>query len=686
MIIVLAWGLVTGLTADMPSETDTSRSSATAKILHFPADQYMGSLSMEDPCLGSAYSETGRDLSYPFGFDPVRVCLTGDWDFVGRAQGSLTVPVDSNLQLVVLPRPLESDIPRLSQLSRDFLNDRLVIGPEDLSGLSSLAPDDLYSLRVSSSISRRDADTRILEPISRLTGLRILSLHMTGVTNRQMVLLTSLRSLQALELGREYSLGNTGLAVLRDLPALEYLDCDTSATDSGMAHLGQLPNLRWLRLRMGKIRGSGLAHLANLPRLERLALWGTTGLTDRHIRYLEGLTRLKSLTLWGNDTPLTDATLASLAKLTSLEELYFIRVTTNFTPAGMAQLKTLKHLRKLEFANISDAQFLTALPQLESVKPVVLTSDNMKALGSLNHLKSLSVVLVPLPDDQTRDAAACLGALNSLEELNFCGSIRGAHLSDDDVAHFESLVNLKKLGLSLGSRLLTERSLASIGKLKRLESLSFSGDVTKRGLNHLNSLANLKTLSIRMRSEKSSNIDETPLNLSALTNLRTLTLSGLPFQGSDWAFLANMRHLEWLDLQGNQNPETAMVHIRNLQALKRLHISNLNCTTSNDLACLAGLRKLESLRLRGHITDAALNQIGNLPVLQGLNMETDQLIRSETIARLKERLPSLDSVEIQQPMHSNSPSFQIKPPPRRTPRRSSRSRRQSPQTRRQRSP
>jgi len=33
---------------------------STTKILHSPADQYVGALSVEDPCLGTAYLETGR--------------------------------------------------------------------------------------------------------------------------------------------------------------------------------------------------------------------------------------------------------------------------------------------------------------------------------------------------------------------------------------------------------------------------------------------------------------------------------------------------------------------------------------------------------------------------------------------------------------------------------------------------
>jgi hypothetical protein len=37
----------------------------------------IGTLSIEDPTLGSSYAETGRDLSFPLGMDPGRVALAG---------------------------------------------------------------------------------------------------------------------------------------------------------------------------------------------------------------------------------------------------------------------------------------------------------------------------------------------------------------------------------------------------------------------------------------------------------------------------------------------------------------------------------------------------------------------------------------------------------------------------------
>ncbi len=232
-----------------------------------------------------------------------------------------------------------------------YVADRCRQDPLDLSGLSALEPNDLYCLAVYSLVRRADADRSVLEPIRHLTGLKILRLHGTGVTDKGMEYLRELRSLRALEFS-EPLIGNQGLAVLKDLPHLEYLDLDTGATDEGFKHLGQFPSLRWLRIRTGRIWGPGLAELAHLPRLERLCIHGNSPLSDRHLQYLEGLTHLKSLSLWGEATALlTDASLASIGKLRSLEELHFVgwSAPAEFTPKGVACLKNLKNLKKLDF-------------------------------------------------------------------------------------------------------------------------------------------------------------------------------------------------------------------------------------------------------------------------------------------------------------------------------------------------
>ena len=665
-IMLVLFGLITGLRADMASSPDSGAAAVVTRVLHFPQDKCMGRLSVEDPRLGSSYLELGRDLSLPLGLDPKSVRLGGNSDFVGLAQGNVAVPTGRNIHLTTILQPLQEDFARLPHGSLMFLRNRFSTNPDDLAGLSELGPNDLYKLNVCSMFARADADRRVLVPISHLTGLQILILYQTGITNEQMKYLKPLRALRALELSNEFSIGNAGMAALKNLPALEYLSLDPGVTDAGLKHVGQLPNLRWLKIGTGKIRGPGLAELANLPRLERLCLCNSfrnpSQISDQHIKYLEGLTQLKSLTLWGICSPLTDASLASISKLTNLEELHFIGSGPRFTSAGLAHLRQLKYLRKIDlgFAQINDTRYLKALPQLEFVKPVDLTIENMKALGDLCNLKSLGVNLPSLPNGSTDDplAASHLGALSSLEELSFCGSAAGRFVSDEEIACLESLGRLKKLHVG-GSNHLTDRSLASISKLVQLESLAFSvfdsEGVTKNGVKQLSGLTNLHTLDVKVYPVVTGPADGEMLDLSALTKLNTLTLSGLPLQDADLASLASLHHLEWLVLEGTFTEE-GLRRLRNLPELKLLTIRGITCTADDHLGDLGGLTKLKDLTLSGRITDAALGHLSGLPSIWSFRVETDEPIRPETVARLKQVMPIITYIHIEKPQRIMQPA------------------------------
>jgi len=665
-IALVTWGLIAGLRADAASSPDSGADTAPTRVLHFPQDQFMGRLSVEDPNLGSSYLEGGRDLSLPLGLDPKCVRLGGDSDFVGLARGDVAVPAGRNIQLMVKLRLRREDSAKIAALPpaqyKMFGADRCHVDPDDLSGLSYLGPNDLYKLDVSSLVRTADADQRVLEPISHLTGLQILCLYKTGVTGKGMEYLKPLRSLRALELDGE-RIGVSGLAALKDLPALEYIGLMTGLTDAGLKQVGQLSNLRWLRIETGNIYGPGLAELANLPRLERLSIHGSSPISDRHIKYLEGLTQLKSLTLWGIADRLTDASLASISKLKNLEELYFIRTGSRFTPTGVAHLKELKNLKKVDFAqtwfnsNNGDQMIrrLTALPNLESIKGLYcLTAEGIKTLTAFRNLKCLLVGL----EDSRQDydgpkGLSHLASLGSLDEL----IISSISLSDEDVACMESLGRLKKL--DVGSRHLTDRSLASISKLDQLESLNFSAfggaSVSKNGLKQLSGLTNLHTLDVKVHPVVTGPADGVTLDFSALTKLNTLTLSGCSLQDDDLASLAGLHHLEWLTLEGAFTEE-GLRRLRNLPELKLLTIRSITCTADDHLGDLGGLTKLRDLTLCGRITDAALGRLSGLPSIWSFRVETDEPIRPATVARLKQVMPMVTYIHIEKPQRTMQPA------------------------------
>ena len=300
--------------------------------------------------------------------------------------------------------------------------------------------------------------------------------------------------------------------MLQDLPALEYLDLWTGATDAGFKHLRHLPSLRWLRVRMGRLHGPGLANLATLPRLERLSLWGETGLTDRHLRYLEGCTRLKALTLWGDNYRFTDQALVSIGKLTALEELIFIRARTDFTDAGIAHLKTLPRLRKLRlaYAELSDTsvRMLVDMPRLDTLTGVRLTEEVSAELTAWQHPRDLGVSLVNPAWLHPRDMGASLVHRKVSDDPNPVSHLRALHSLerlqtvdfDSELAYLENLRNLKDLDVY--GEGITDQGLTFISRLGSLEHLRLGGKnagdkLTAEGLNKLNALGQLQSLDLR---------------------------------------------------------------------------------------------------------------------------------------------------------------------------------------------
>jgi len=673
-IMLVLLDLVAGLRADeitllAPNRSAAASPGAGPRTLSFPSGQCTGNLYLEP--------ESGP------GWDPKRVALPGVWEeYLSAAQGKVLVPEGRNVllwvRLALGPREsakLRVQNPQAYQLT---IADRVRKDPDDLSGLSELDPNDLFWLSVGTEMgSRTGADPRIFESISRLTGLKILTLFGTGITDEGLECVRPLRSLRGMEL-LQASISNRGLAVLQDLPALEYLELDTGLTDAGLRQIAQMPNLRWLRIVDGKISGPGLAELGKMPRLERLCIHGPSPLSDQHIKYLEGLTQLKGLTLWGVCDNLTDASLASIGKLDNLEELYFIRTMPRFTVAGAAHLKKLKNLKKIAFAQImwssSAGKYngdevvrqLASLPNLESIQGIgYLTAEGMKTLARFRNLKCLQVGLknhILGYDGPT--GVSHLAGLGCLEELNVYNQ---DSLSDADIASLETLSHLKKL--NVGSRHLTDRNLASFGKLKQLESLSFSvlggpgaSKISKSGLNQLNGLTNLRFLKVGLwgNSAKANPADELMLDLSGLKKMKDMSLSGLQLQDSDLAFLEHLPLLENLSIQPIQTDShltgAFLRHLIELPELNRLYVSKLSDCTGEDLAHLNGLPKLRTLTLSGRITDTALTALTGPLSLESLYFDTDEPIRKQTVADLAKSHPVMEYIHI-----NRMPKVQTRP-------------------------
>lgn len=670
VIILMLFGFVAGLYAEEITALTPKQAPAASKILFFPPGERTGSLYLEP--------ESGP------GWDPVQLSFDYTCEDFGIAQGDVQVPQDRNVQLHVRlalsPQEsvrLQARIPRKHEV---FEACRMRHDPYDLSGLSELDPNDLFRLSVDSLAKVAGANRRVLEPIRHLTGLRMLSLTDTGVTAKGLEHLRPLRSLKVLEL-TESSISNQGLAVLKDLPELEYLQLGYEVSDVGLKQVSQCSSLRCLRIQTGKIWGPGLAELEKLPRLERLCISGTSPISDRHIKYLEDLTQLKSLTLWGGATErLTDTSLVFISRLQNLEELHFIGWSSpTFTLTGIVHLQNLKQLKHLDFGlslfregiNHGDkiVQQLTALPHLESIKGLSgLTAEGMKALTCFRKLRYLHVGLKTRGQGYHGPTGlSYLSGLTSLEELFI--SSGDTLLSGTDLASLQSLIHLRDLSISTQD--LNDQALAPVGKLKQLEALHLSSHLAKSTLNHLNGLSNLKRLDVSVRPPrnpaKTDVVDELMLDLSGLRKMEELRLSGLSLQDGDLAFLEHMPLLENLTTgSDSDSPLTGacLRYLQQLRELNRLYITSLSSCTGEDLAHLNGLPKLKYLDLKGNITNTALSSLADQPRLHSLNIHTHNPIQKQTIDGLRERHPAIEYIRVEEPWR----------PPTRTPQQRERSR------------
>lgn len=681
--IVFVLGLIASVQAEEISQLMPKQLPTTTRILSFPSDQCMGNLSLEP--------ESGP------GWDPEGVRLLGQWDYLSAAQGDVRVPKDRNAQLMVRLALSPHEMAKLrAQNPRAYrmtIADRTREDPYDLSGLRELGPNDLFWLSIGSEMYQRTGvSPGQLKPIRHLTGLQILTLYSTGVTDECLEQLRTLRSLRGLEL-TQTSIGSRGLAVLKDLPALEYLQLNTGVTDAGLKQVAQVSRLRWLRIGGGKMWGPGLAELVKLPRLERLCFWGGRGgtpLSDRHIKHLEGLTQLKGLTLHSVHA-LTDASLASIGKLKGLEELHFIRSSPRFTATGVAHLRTLEKLKKVDFSfawsrpegvkhgDEIARQLALALPHVESIRGICYLSDKgMKTLTTFRNLKCLNVGLKDRGQDYHGPTGLpYLASLGDLEELSI-GS--GETLSEADLDGLAPLSRLRDLRI-LGPGV-TDRALASIGKLRGLEYLDLRAQthngalaslgtlknlerlylrtLTRKGLNHLNALSNLEYLGVsvlaRGIADQTEPADELMLDLSRLKKIKDLGL-GLSLQDSDLAFLKHLPLLEGLSIGSNAAPSVTgpcLAHLQGLPELGSLYVYGLSSCTGADLAHLNGLSKLRRLELRGNITDSALASLNGAASLWSLRVETDKPIRKETVTDLTESHPVIEYIHIEEPRKAST--------------------------------
>ena len=314
------------------------------------------------------------------------------------------------------------------------------------------------------------------DSLSTIKTLKELRISNTNLDDEQLGRLKSLSSLKELEL--QGGFGAIGASV----------------GDSGLTHLAQIKSLESLDLRYGRFTDEGLRHLCSLPGLRRLFIPNNHSFTADGLRHLTQMQSLEELGIGSRN--LTDAGLSYITEMTALKNLrlFDARLITNDGVARLAALKALQKLNifyapKVTIAGVNCLNTLTNLEELEAYtgrKADDTESDKAKLnIGQLTKLRKLRISICQDED------LACLAHLKHLKTLELTG--RGP-LTDKGLVYLRGLTCLTQLRID--NACLTDEGLENLADMKKLSTLTISGDFTGDGLRNLERLKGLTYLRI----------------------------------------------------------------------------------------------------------------------------------------------------------------------------------------------
>ena len=318
------------------------------------------------------------------------------------------------------------------------------------------------------------------------------------------------------------------LSAFPDLEELAFLE-DTSVvrtgihpvwrvSDEGVGHLRRLKHLRSLSLPTSLLTDAGMAYLGEMTQLEELAIGNGNGrvvprepangtldesivanVTDAGLKRLQALRELRSLTLFG--TRITDDGLESLKQFIHLRKHNIRLLKGGVTERGLAHLKNVPSLRDLAIEDSVSA------PRTQTI------DSSLAPLTTLRGLESLTIFSLRVTDA----GMVHVGRMAKLRNLDLDHWIATMPLTDGGLEQLTELSELRRL--RLGIRRVSDRGLAALSKLSKLEVFEITGlthlNITDSGLLQLRTLTALKELRIP-QDEHNDEFEVTPAGIEAL--------------------------------------------------------------------------------------------------------------------------------------------------------------------------
>jgi len=215
---------------------------------------------------------------------------------------------------------------------------------------------------------------------------RIPGVGLRAGTDSDLAILSRVTELRVLQLSSN-RITDAGLAHLEGLTNLKYLSVhNAKITNAGLAHLRGMRGLQYFSSDVWGITNAGLAHFRGMAHLRYLFL-GNGRITDAGLAHLRGMTRMQYLVV-GNAGGVTDAGLAYLKDMVDMRYLWLFYALV--TDEGMVYLKGMTRLEEVHWSSpmITDAG-LAHLAGLTLLKELDLSQGKITDAG-LAHLKSMA--------------------------------------------------------------------------------------------------------------------------------------------------------------------------------------------------------------------------------------------------------------------------------------------------------
>ena len=231
---------------------------------------------------------------------------------------------------------IESKIPKplLSALGRDFFHSVVTV---DLTQQDGPLPDifangmQVFVYPIASIISKKEP---IRDLCKSLPNLEQLTVNRRNAFDKNLKHIGTLAQLKRLSVKNSRYIKDAGIKHLGGCRKLEtvYLLGESKITDESLRILGDLPNLRRINLRTGKLTDTGISYLKDCQRLEKA--W-----------FVPSSRRKSNLSLSSPQVHFTDEALKTLGSLPNLKTLAI--ASPLFTNEGAAYLAELKKIERL---------------------------------------------------------------------------------------------------------------------------------------------------------------------------------------------------------------------------------------------------------------------------------------------------------------------------------------------------